>query len=371
MKPIQILSKINNDICNIENRISILEKKIDKIDLKKKGPPGPKGECGEIGDKGEIGEIGDKGHTGEIGDKGEKGDSGIKGERGDIGDKGLKGDQGDKGDIGKTIKTELHNKGFVTFVLCPKPFLKQFYNVQYNCIIGLKQLKITKKIVLCCDDEGIEDFCNKHGLIYEPDVERNKYNTPLVDSIFKMGYKHTDKNDYTCYLNSDILFLKNVDDTLISFRKTYPNIDKFLLVGCRDDKRGPHEIVDFNNTKWSDWNNWRKSNKHAPTGIDYFFHTPSTYRHIPEFAIGRWHWDRWLVNEARNNTTVFDCTKTVNAIHLDADYYRNGKIGTQKKVDNKRHPEVVKNINTGRGRNLDCSQMISYINNNSVKFKKR
>ena len=35
-------------------------------------------------------------------------------------------------------------KGFVTFVVYPKPMNKEFYNVQANCILQLKKFKCTK-----------------------------------------------------------------------------------------------------------------------------------------------------------------------------------------------------------------------------------
>jgi hypothetical protein len=70
------------------------------------GPPGPKGDTGDIGPKGDkgdtgaIGPKGDKGDTGDIGPKGDKGDTGATGPKGDKGDTGATGPKGDKGDTG-------------------------------------------------------------------------------------------------------------------------------------------------------------------------------------------------------------------------------------------------------------------------------
>jgi len=343
------MNKQLQHILYLREKVTKLEKKLNNLNTKRtitQGPPGPKGDVGNIG---------------------------IKGEKGDIGNIGIKGEKGDVGDIGNVGKKGLETNGFITFILCPRPFINNYYDLQYNCIIALKQFKCTKKIVLCCNDEGIEEFCKKYDLIYEPDVDKNEWGTPLVRSIFELGYKNTDENDYTCYLNSDIMFLDNFDKTMLEFRKLYSNLDKFLITGCRSDKIPPHEKVNFEDKKWCEVaKSTYKMHLHAPTGIDYFIHTPKTYNKIPKgFAIGRWHWDRWLMNEAKTTKDVmtFNITNTCTAIHFDSLYYRSGKMGTQKEVDNKSHPEVKRNLNIGKGKNLDCSKIKSHWDNNKIIFK--
>ena len=75
----------------------------------------------------------------------------------------------------------------VTFVCCPKPFLPEFKIVQTNALLSWKNLKITKNVVVTGNDAGVKEFCEKHNLIHEPNVEVNEWNTPLISSIFDLG----------------------------------------------------------------------------------------------------------------------------------------------------------------------------------------
>lgn len=63
----------------------------------------------------------------------------------------------------------------ITFICCPKPFLKEFKIIQKNAILSWKKLKYCSRIVVCCNDEGVAEFCKEHNLIHEPDVQVNEF----------------------------------------------------------------------------------------------------------------------------------------------------------------------------------------------------
>jgi hypothetical protein len=213
----------------------------------------------------------------------------------------------------------------ITFICCPKPFLPEYKNIQTNAILSWKNLKCCNNIVVVGDEFGIEEFCTENNLINEKNVNRNEWGTPLLDSIFELGYKHSEK--YVCYVNSDIIFLEDFDKTFEVIFKL--NKDKFLFTGRQWSVKIDYLINFKDNDEVQklilDVKNYNKQN--ASCAIDYFLHTKTTFEKILPFAIGRWHWDRWLMYEAlRINIMTIDLSDTIMAIHQDAKYYQNNSV---------------------------------------------
>lgn len=66
------------------------------VEIRERGPAGPKGEPGpqgEIGPQGPAGETGPQGPKGDTGERGPKGETGAQGPKGDTGPQGEKGDK--------------------------------------------------------------------------------------------------------------------------------------------------------------------------------------------------------------------------------------------------------------------------------------
>ena len=67
----------------------------------------------------------------------------------------------------------------------------------------------------------------------------------------------------------------------------------------------------------------RKTNGtlHDFSGIDYFVYPRGMFGEIPQFALGRWYWDNWLVYRARRlGGALIDASACVMAIHQNHDY---------------------------------------------------
>jgi hypothetical protein len=217
----------------------------------------------------------------------------------------------------------------LTFVCCPKPFITEFELIQKNAILSWNNIGLDCKIVVCCDDYGVEGFCKKYNFIHEPNVERNEYGTPLVYSIFEKGYKHTDKNGFVCYINSDIILTSSFTKTYNEF-KSNSMLKNFLIIGQRWDMKNTYPI-NFNDPNWeNDLEQivYKENRLHSECGIDYFLHSPTTFNDIPKtFAIGRYHWDRWLVyNAVTSGIHTIDVSKTVLCVHQDGHYYASHNI---------------------------------------------
>jgi len=214
----------------------------------------------------------------------------------------------------------------ITFICCPKPFIEPFTDIQTNAILSWKKLKCCSKIIMCCNEKGSEDFCIKNGIIHEPSVEVNEWNTPLLNSIFNLGYKNANK--YVCYINSDIILLDDFDVTIEKIFSSNLNLEKCLLVGQQWSWKKPY-LIDFDKDDYKEniLKEVKRDNKQNPKcAIDYFVHSVSTYDKILPFAIGRWHFDRWLMYEAiRLCCTTIDMSETILAVHQDAPWLVEGK----------------------------------------------
>ena len=223
----------------------------------------------------------------------------------------------------------------ITFVCCPKPFNEHFEMIQNNEIQSWLRLPITRNIVMVGKDKGVKECAEKHGMIYEPDVKTNRWNTPLVDSIFALGRKHTPKNQLLCYINSDIILLDSFAESVMAWYKEYGDkVRDVLIVGKRWDWFHPTSI-DFTDNDWQTQVIAKAKGDgrmHEHSGIDYFIHTRTTYPFIYPFAIGRYWWDWWLVGNCyRRDVMTVDLSPTAFVIHQNCPWYQQGKIVTNRR----------------------------------------
>ena len=264
----------------------------------------------------------------------------------------------------------------VTFICWPKPFSDktEYYPLQRNALLSWKKLDITEKIVVIGNESGNKEFCKEYDIIHEPEVgETNKFGTPLLKSILKQGYKYCNVGDSVCYINSDIILLKNYNDTVCSFLKSDLSQPTYLGIGQRYDWNSP-EAIDFDDLDW-EINIEKKTILDGKLQsfclIDYFLHKAHSYPvdELPTLAIGRLHWDRWLVGYGvRNFDTTVDFSNTVTAIHQETSYLLNNS-----KIDKDNHAkseECITNcgIDIHYGMNINDSQYISKNVDGKIKF---
>lgn len=211
----------------------------------------------------------------------------------------------------------------LTIFSCPKPFTDPHISViQRNAIKSWTLLEPRPEIILIGDEKGVAEVCKEFGLRHIPEVERNKYGTPLLNSIFQKA-EHVATNEIMCYVNADIILMQDFMDAIIRVYKHYLN-SNFLCIGRRFDVDIKEEI-NFNDK------NWRnklinlvklKGKLHPATGLDYFVFFKGLYKNnIPPFAIGRGAWDNWLIYYAcKSNAVVIDVSDCVLVIHQNHDY---------------------------------------------------
>ena len=264
----------------------------------------------------------------------------------------------------------------VTFACWPKPFndKAEYYPFQKNALLSWKNLSITKNIIVIGNEDGNEEFCREHGFIFEPEVgELNSFGTPYLKSIFKQAYKYCEVGEPICYINSDILLFEDFSTICDWFFDSELSKSNYLCAGQRWDWKKPKEI-DLSEADWEEKIKpeiFANGELQPPYAIDYFLHKAHSYpvNDMPLLAMGRLHWDRWLVGYAvRNFDLVVDFSPLTYCIHHETSHMLDGK-----KIDKAAHTisdecKINCSIDADYGMDINQSTHAAFIQNNSIKF---
>lgn len=216
----------------------------------------------------------------------------------------------------------------ITIFSIPKAFDGHINIIQRNAIKSWINLTPQCQVVLCGNDSGTEEVAKEFDVKCISDIARNKFGTPLLSSAFEKVKKAT-INNVLCYVNSDIIFLR---DFILSIERI--KTDKYLLIGNRWNI-DINEEIDFND------NNWEikikecvkiRGSLQPPIGSDYFvFKKNEALSDIPPFAVGRPSWDNWFIyNALKNRYIVIDASKVIMAIHQNHDFAHLNKNHSKK-----------------------------------------
>jgi hypothetical protein len=207
----------------------------------------------------------------------------------------------------------------LTIFATPKPFTDSHIDlIQQNAIGSWLQLGEDVEVVLVGDEEGYSEVVEQYQIAHQLHVSRNKWGTPLVNSIFMQARKAS-QNNLLAYINADIILTPDFVSAVLGISRIE---ERFLIVGRRWDLKVEDEI-NFEG-KWVDDLEKKVRNQgklHDPTAIDYFVFPRGIFTDIPPFAIGRAGWDNWMVYHAiKQGWTVIDITPSVIVIHQEHDY---------------------------------------------------
>ena len=209
----------------------------------------------------------------------------------------------------------------ITLFTTPKPFVGHFNFIQRNAIQSWTLLNPRPEIIILDKVEGGEEITKEFGLHYIPEVERNKYGTPLVSSIFKIVQKEA-KNEIICYVNADIILTNSFIEGIEKVIKFMKGKD-FLLVGRRWNVNLLNEW-NFQDKNWEEklWAYAKKNGYQESAGAtDYFVFPKHIDWNIPPFAIGRSAWDGWFLwNACKKKIPLIDGTSLIKIFHQQHDY---------------------------------------------------
>jgi hypothetical protein len=207
----------------------------------------------------------------------------------------------------------------LTIFTAPKPFTNPHIAViQRNALRCWQSLGAAVEVIMVGDEEGMAEVAAEYGVQHLPNVECNRFGTPLISSIFNLA-RDASTSPLLMYANADILFFPDILDTA---RTLMEQAERFLLVGQRWDL-DVTELLDFD----SGWAQRLRADVqargvlHVPAGSDYFLFPRPLYADIPDFAVGRAGWDNWMIYHAtRQPWPVIDGTPTVTIVHQNHDY---------------------------------------------------
>lgn len=207
----------------------------------------------------------------------------------------------------------------LTLFTVPKPFRGHIKIIQTNAIKSWLELRPRCEIILFGDEEGVAEIANELGVRHIPEVECNRYGTPLISNIFHTAQKFAHK-PLLCYVNTDIILMRTFMRAVEWVRR---DKQQFLMVGRRLDV-DIEVLLDFEKPDWDDQlldHIIRQGKPHPPLGSDYFVFARDTLGVVPPFAVGRGGWDNWLIYRARSlRLPVIDVSMVTTVIHQNHDY---------------------------------------------------
>lgn len=206
----------------------------------------------------------------------------------------------------------------LTIFSIPKAFAGHIGIIQKNAITSWVRLYPACDIILCGDDTGTGEIANALKVKHIPNVARNEYGTPLLNSAFDQVARIA-AHPVLCYVNADIILMSNLIETVQRIK-----LKRFLLAGQRWDVE-ISEPWDFEQQNWERRLSEYISEKgvlHPPSGSDYFvFPRDNAMGKLAPFAVGRPAWDNWFIYNTRKlGIPVIDCTGVVTVIHQNHDY---------------------------------------------------
>jgi len=233
----------------------------------------------------------------------------------------------------------------LTIFTIPKSFEDSHINViQRNAVQSWLQLNPRCEIILFGDDQGVAEAANEFSIRHIPEVKKNEFNTPLLNSAFNSAQKLA-KNNILVYINTDIILMKDF----------IPAVEKikfplFLMNGRRWDLDIKEEI-NFNDIDWEKKLRQKIAEKgelHGFSGIDYFVFPRSFQNNLPLFPVGRVGWDNWLIYYTRSlKIPVIDATEAITIIH-QSHGYSHSLWGKEKKT-RVEGPELEQSIKLAGG----------------------
>jgi hypothetical protein len=233
----------------------------------------------------------------------------------------------------------------ITLFTVPKPFLGHIGMIQRNAIQSWTRLHPDIDILMFGNEQGAAEVAAEFGIRHFPDVDVNEYGTPQISRYFQQA-EEAARHSLMCYVNADIILFP---DLLEAVAKV--DLPKFVMGGLRTD----YDIVnpvDFTRHDWAEaLREDAKTNGtlHSFTGIDYFVYPRGMFGEIPQFALGRWYWDQWLVYRARRlGGALIDASASAMAIHQNHDYRHivdlESKGGNQSGIESFGNRLLVKSI---------------------------
>ena len=208
----------------------------------------------------------------------------------------------------------------ITIFTVPKAFEGHIGTIQRNAIHSWTLLQPKPQILLFGNEKGVEEACKTFDVTHVPQIQFNEYGTPLLDGIFRQAHELA-RGSILSYVNTDIILFNDFLQAVEQLQTA--SFNRFLMIGQRSDL-DITEPLNFEMATWeTELRNWvGKMGTLAPVICkDYFVFPKPLYADIRPFAVGRGHWDNWIVYHAYQlSIPVVDATDVVTVIHQNHGY---------------------------------------------------
>lgn len=101
--------------------------------------------------------------------------------------------------------------------------------IQRNAIQSWKRLDPECEVILIGDDPGTPEVAEELGVRNIPNVQRNEFDTPLLDSAYQLA-EDSASHSYLCYVNADIILTSSL---ISAFKQVRKQSDNFLMTARR------------------------------------------------------------------------------------------------------------------------------------------
>jgi UDP-glucose/GDP-mannose dehydrogenase family protein len=217
------------------------------------------------------------------------------------------------------ISHESKETPILTLFALPKAFKGHFGLIQRNAISQWARLRPRPEIILFGNEEGTAEIAQEFGLRHVPDVACNEYGTPLLSDLFEKAQTLASCNAL-CYVNADIILM---GDFMKAVQQVASWRERFLMVGRRTDVDLDAPAI-YESSDQEDRLRalvMQRGRLSFFSAIDYFVFPRGLFPTVPEFAIGRFFWDNWIIWRARAlKVAVVDASAVVLAVHQNHDY---------------------------------------------------
>ena len=229
----------------------------------------------------------------------------------------------------------------ITLFSIPKAFQGHNGIIQRNAIRSWTLLQPQSEVILLADDEGTDQIAAELGVMHIPDVERNEFGTPLLNSAFQLA-EAAASNPIVCFVNADIILTSSFTS---AFKIVQESSDKFLVTGQRRDLE-IDSLLDFGDG-WEEellLDVSKRGRLHHYTGIDFWGYPKGLLDGMPPMAVGRVAYESWCLYRARSSKAkLIDATKVVFSVHQEHNYshHPGGLRGIGERVEAQRNREMV------------------------------
>jgi len=229
----------------------------------------------------------------------------------------------------------------LTIFTIPKAFKGHIDVIQRNAIKSWSLLQPKCDVILVGDDEGTAEAAEDLGVRHLPQVERNEYGTPLLNSAFNLA-QGAASHHLMCHINADIILM---NDFMEAVQRVQESSNRFLMTA----QRWELEINDHLEfcSGWEDellQEVFKKGQLSHATGIDFWVYSEGLVDGMPPFAVGRIATESWLLYKARlMHADLIDSTPALVSIHQNHDYahHPGGLVGIGTGVESQRNRQLV------------------------------